>query len=158
MNPAQKAKFAALLARATHESTPVEEARTSAMILCRLIVASGGFPDGASAGDPSLAQVQADLRHANQARVDLSNALKGAASELAISRAAFAAAKDEIARLRNQASTQAPAQAAPKQAKWINVRFHCSCKKCGRKLAPGERAYWIKDSQGSRVECCAVNV
>lgn len=131
MNETQKTKFQALLARATHESTPVEEARSCAMILARLIVTAGGMPG----------QVNPELAESKRREANLIEALKVASRELGTLRA-------EIATLKS-----AQAGNVKVQSRWISVRFPCSCKSCGNKLDRGDRAFWSKGPSGSSVEC-----
>ena len=147
MNPAQQAKFQALLARATHESTPVEEARTSAMILARLIAASGGFP----ADGPNDAAEIARLRSDAETRMIVIAQLR---ADLDAAKSTIRMLDAENARLRSQSTAQAPTQNSATTAKWINVKFPCKCKKCGQILRAGQRAYWYGRGSG-RVECCA---
>lgn len=132
MTESQKAKFTALLARATHESTPVEEARSCAMILARLIVTSGWQP-----GQAETTQT-----------ANLNAAFTRALADLNAERLKVRSLQAEIATLKS-----AQAGNVKVQSRWISVRFPCSCKSCGNPLSRGDRAFWSKGPSGSSVEC-----
>ena len=136
-------KFQALLARATHPATPVEEARTSAMILAKMIVASNWAP-GAN-GSAELDAAKSEIRKL------ATLVFQGRQTEKAL--------RETIARLEanqgqaNQGQANQARGARQPASRWLFSRFPCQCRECGQAMPKGARVFWTRDASGSSVLC-----
>jgi hypothetical protein len=133
----QISKFKALLSRATHDATPVEEARTSAMILAKLIVAEKWEPGSAGSSVEARAEIRKLATLLFQSRQTESNL------------------RAQISKLESGASASASASASKSRVaeRWLLTRFACQCRDCGKPMAKGTRVFWRRDETGSSVTC-----
>lgn len=133
-------KATALLARAVHASTPIEEARTSAYILAKFITTHNLLQCGQ---DPDMAQ-------------KLENAKK-LAERLTIENAVLRAQVQAGARPcgRTTPKAQPGPSNGPKApaARWIVNRYPAQCRCCGAHIPRGAWVWFVRDDTGSHVTC-----